>query len=386
MPIEQIIEQIRSQHPEISEKEIAEKLKREKSRTGGFISDDTLLRMIAAELGMEMQSSDSATPTLSVVDLVPSLSDVTVVGRVVAVFSPKTFNGNRKGKLASFIIADGTGIVRVVTWNDRTKLVESGDVKIAQILRVSHAYTKEGRGGKVELHVGEKSTVEFNPVGFEPRDYPAISRFATNINEITLDKKNRTVNVVGHVDKLLPASAFEREDSSPGKVMRFTLADKTGEIIVVVWNEKVDELQTVLKEHARLQIVNARVKKTVGQKPEIHVGSETYVGAFTPDEEFIKMSDLKEGLVDVNVEGQVVTKPLLRDVRTFKQEIVRLATFELKDDTGKIWVSAWGRHASVADDLKVGDRIILKKAYVRRGFGDQLEISTRDTTVLTAIH
>jgi replication factor A1 len=386
MPIEQIIEQIRSKHPEISEEEIAERLKKEKSRTSGFISDDTLLRMIAADLGMEMQPGELAAPTLSVVDLVPSLSDVTVVGRVVAVFPPRTFNGDRKGKLASLLIADGTGIVRVVMWNDRTKLVESGGIKVGQILRVSHAYSKEGRGGKVELHVGEKCSVELDPAGFEPRDYPAISRFATNINEITLDKKNRTVNVVGHVEKLFPASAFEREDSSPGKVMRFTIADKTGEITVVVWNEKVDELQTVLKEHTRLQIVNARVKKTVGPKPEIHVGSETYVGMFMPDEEFLKMSDLKEDLVDVNVEGQVVTKPLLRNVRTFKQETVRLVSFELKDDTGKIWVSAWGRHGSVAKDLKVGDRIILKNAYVRRGFGDQLEISTRDTTVMMVIH
>ena len=149
---------------------------------------------------------------------------------------------------------------------------------------------------------------------------------------------------------------------------------------------KVDEIQIILREHARLQIVNGKVKKDREQKVEVHVDSETYVGAFVPDEEFQEISGLKEGLVHVNLEGEVVTKPMLRDVKTSKHEVVRLASFELKDDTGKMWVSAWGKHARVADNLKVGDRVILKNAYVRRGFGDQLEISTRDTTFLTVVH
>jgi replication factor A1 len=382
MTIEQLIEQIRSKHPEISEEEIAERLKKEKHRTGGFISEETLLRMIAAELGMKTQPCGLKTPALSVADLIPGLGDVAVLGRVVAVFSPKAFNGDRKGKLASFLIADKTGIVRVVMWNNRTELVESGSVKVGQILRVSHAYTKEGRGGKVELHIGEKCTVEINPINIDQTGYPTISNFATRINEITLDQKNKKISVIGRVKRLFPPSNFERADSSSGKVMRFTLTDETGEIQVVVWNEKVDDLQKILKEHTGLQIVNTKVRKAMEQKPEIHVDSETYVGAFVPDEQFLKISNLKEGLVHFNLEGEVVTKPMLRDVKTSRQEIVRLASFELKDDTGKIWVSAWGKHASAADNLKVGDQIILKNAYVRKGFDDQLEISTRDTTFL----
>jgi hypothetical protein len=30
--------------------------------------------------------------------------------------------------------------------------------------------------------------------------------------------------------------------------------------------------------------------------------------------------------------------------------------------------------------LKVGDRVLIKNAYVRRGFGDQLELSTGNAT------
>jgi hypothetical protein len=168
--------------------------------------------------------------------------------------------------------------------------------------------------------------------------------------------------------------------------MRFTIVDGTGEIPVVAWNEKIDELQAVLKENVGLQIVEAKVKKTMEQALELHVDWGTYLGAFVSDDEFLKISSLQEGLVRINLKAEVITKSLLREVRTFKKEIASVASFELKDETGKIWASAWGKHASVACGLKVGDRIVLKNAYVRKGFGDQLEISTRENTSLTIVH
>ena len=385
MTIEQIIERILAKHLEVSKEEISERLKKEKRRTSGFISEEALLRMIAAELGMETRTDGFVAPTLSVVDLVPSLSDATVVGRVVAIFPPKAFNGNRSGSFASFLIADENGIARVVMWNARTSLIESGSIKVGQIIRISHGYTKEGREGKVELHVGEKCSVEIDPRDLGSKSFPTISKFTTKINKLH-DHGSKKVNMIGTVMRLFPVSAFERQDSSSGKVMRLSLKDETGEISVVAWNEKVDEIQAILKENEGLQIVNAKVKKTMGQELEVHVDSGTFVDAFVRDDEFLNVSCLTEGLAHVNVEGEVVTRPLVREVKTYKQETVRVASFELMDTTGKIWISAWGKHAGIADTLKLGDKVVLKNAYVRKGFGDQLELSTRDAASLTLAH
>jgi ssDNA-binding replication factor A large subunit len=385
MTIEQIIERILAKHLEVSKEEISERLKKEKRRTSGFISEEALLRMIAAELGMETRTDGFVAPTLSLVDLVPSLSNATVVGRVVAIFPPKVFNGNRSGSFASFLIADENGIARVVMWNARTSLIESGSIKVGQIIRISHGYTKEGREGKVELHVGEKCSVEIDPRDLGSKSFPTISKFTTKINKLH-DHGSKKVNVIGTVMRLFPVSAFERQDSSSGKVMRLSLKDETGEISVVAWNEKVDEIQAILKENEGLQIVNAKVKKTMGQELEVHVDSGTFVDAFVRDDEFLNVSCLTEGLAHVNVEGEVVTRPLVREVKTYKQETVRVASFELMDTTGKIWISAWGKHAGIADTLKLGDKVVLKNAYVRKGFGDQLELSTRDAASLTFAH
>jgi len=380
MTAERIIAEILSRHPEISREQIAERLRMEKIKTGGFISDETLLRLIATEFGVEIPHNASLTSALSLGDLVPGLTDVTVVGRVVALFSSKTFARKKSGRFASLFVVDKSDIMRVVLWNDKASLIESGAVKVGQMVRLSHTYTREDRSGKVELHIGERGEIEVNPRNIQAKEYPTISKFTTMIGEITKALTNKKVNAVGNVKELFSASTFKRQDSSSGKVLRFTLVDQTGEMTVVVWNEKVDELEEILKKEVRVQIVNGKVKKGLGDSLEIHVDNGTYVASFAPENELSKIADLKEGQNHANVEGEIITKPVLRDVKTSKGETVKLAVFELMDETSRIWVSAWRKHANIAANLKLGDNVTIRKAYVKRGFGDQLELSTRSTT------
>ncbi|MEM3665746.1 MAG: OB-fold nucleic acid binding domain-containing protein [Candidatus Bathyarchaeia archaeon] len=380
---EEIIEQIISRHPEISKGEILERLMAEKKKTGGLFSDKILLRMIAAELGLEIQPEETSKLALSIKNIVPNLSDVSIAGRVVAIFPPKTFTRGRGGRIASLLIADQSGMVRVVLWNDKASLIESGMIKVGQIVRFSHGYTKEGRSGKVELHIGDKGEIEINPQGAKPEEYPTASKFTIKIGRITEADRNKRVNIKGTVKDFSPASTFEKPNSKTGKVLRILINDGTGEIPVVVWNEKADDLEKTLKKNVELQIINAKIKKAACGEMEIHVDAEAYVEAVAPIGEFLKIAELKEGLNHVNVKGEVATKPMLRDVKTMKGESLKLATFELKDETGRMWVSAWRRHADTAGKLKVGDKLILKDVYVKRGFGDQLEISTKKTTFIT---
>jgi ssDNA-binding replication factor A large subunit len=380
MSIEKLIDRILSKHPEISREELLERLERERKKTAGFISDESLLRMIAAEFGLEISQSDFSAPTLLISDLVPSLNDVTVVGRVVAVFSSKTFGAEEGGKFASLLVVDKSDMLRVVLWNDKTSLIDSGTLKVGQLIRFSHGYTREGRNGKVELHIGDKGDIQINPQDVDVKDYPDISKFAIRIEEITKAYTNKNLHLVGAIKEFFPVAIFKRKDSSSGKVLRFILFDETGELPVVVWNEKVDELEKRLRKGVRLQIINAKLKKAANGGSEIHVDTGTYVEVLVPSTDFLKIADLKEGLDHVNVEGEVATKSMLRNVKASEDEIVKLAVFELKDETGKIWVSAWRKNAEIAINLKKGDKIAIKNAYVKRGFGDQLEISTRSNT------
>ncbi|MDI6805115.1 MAG: OB-fold nucleic acid binding domain-containing protein [Candidatus Bathyarchaeia archaeon] len=380
MSIEKLIEQILSNRPEISRKELMERLKKAREKTAGFISDESLLRMIAAEFGIEISHKESWAPTLLIGDLVPGLNDVTVIGRVVAVFPSKIFKSEESGKFASLFVVDASGMLRVVLWNDKPSLIDSGILKVGQIIRFSHGYTRENRNGQVELHIGDKSDVQINPQDISGKDYPDINKFSIKIKEITKAYANKNLHLVGAVKEVFPTATFKKKDSCSGKVQRFILSDETGELSVVVWNEKVDELEKRLRKGVKLQIVNAKAKKAAIEGLEIHVDTGTYVEVLASTPEFFKIADLKEGLNHVNVKGEVATKPIIRNVKTSERETVKLAVFELKDETGKIWVSSWRKNAETAGNLKVGDKITIKNAFVKKGFGDQLEISTRSTT------
>ena len=92
MTSEDLIQQILAKQPDVSRDQILETLKAEKEKTGGLIADETLLRLIAARHGIETTHSN-VIRKLCISDLVAGLNDVTVTGRVVAVFPARTFEG-----------------------------------------------------------------------------------------------------------------------------------------------------------------------------------------------------------------------------------------------------------------------------------------------------
>jgi ssDNA-binding replication factor A large subunit len=273
MTAEEIIQQILSKHPEVSREQILENLETTKKKTGGLIADETLLRLIAAKYSVEILQK-RVYRRLSISHLVAGLNDVTVTGRVVVVYPPRTFNGARSGKVANLIIADKDATLGVVLWNDKVDLIESGELKAGQVIRFFHGYTRKDREGKVELHLGSKSQIKIEPQNINADEYPSIDKFATKISKITQGSSN--VHLVGKVKEVFPASTFTRSDMSTGTVKRVTLADETGEIPVVIWNEKVEELEKNLKVNANLQLVNAKVKEN-GNELEVHVDLYTYV-------------------------------------------------------------------------------------------------------------
>ena len=89
------------------------------------------------------------------------------------------------------------------------------------------------------------------------------------------------------------------------------------------------------------------------------------------------MAEIKEEGGPITVEGTIATAPTVREVVTSRNEKVAVASFELRDETGKILVSAWRKLAEVAKGLTVGTRIKIKNAYVKKSFADQLELTSR---------
>jgi len=274
MTNEEVIQQILSKHPKISREEILRSLEAEKKKTCGLIAEETLWRLIAAKYGIEIIKRRTIR-RMSIKNLVAGLNDVTLTGRIIAVFPPKKFEGEKSGKVANLIVADEDDTLGVVLWNDKVDLIESGELKAGQVVRFSHGYTRKDCREKIELHMGIKSRLEVKPENVKVEEYPTLCKFTTKISKIT--KVSNCVHLVGTVKKVYPISTFTRRDSSSGKFLRLKLADKTGEIPVVIWNEKAEELEKEIKVDSSLELANAKIKENPSGELEVQANSYTYI-------------------------------------------------------------------------------------------------------------
>lgn len=274
MTTQDLIAELLSKNPQLNQEQILAQLQAERAKTGGLLGDETLLRLIAARCGVAVsQNQFQNKDTLCTSRLFAGLYDVTVAGRVVAVFGVKTFQGAEKsGKFATLMLADEEGLLRVVLWNEQAEQVERGELKAGQSVRFMHGYTRNDRYGKTELHLGNKSLIEIEP-GVKAADI-SFEKFTTKIN--ILNPNSGNVHVFGTIKTIFEKRGFTKNDNSEGSVLRLTLVDDSGETAVVAWNEKATELEGA-KQSMRLLLINARVKDTPNGGVEVHVDSNTYL-------------------------------------------------------------------------------------------------------------
>jgi DNA polymerase III alpha subunit len=108
-------------------------------------------------------------------------------------------------------------------------------------------------------------------------EYPPIEKFVTKIGALNINSVS--AHIVGTVKAIFGKNVFPKSDDTNGVVMRLAFRDDSGEAMVVVWNEKVEEIERALLDSSELLLINARVKETKNGAFEIHVDSNTVISA-----------------------------------------------------------------------------------------------------------
>ena len=84
----------------------------------------------------------------------------------------------------------------------------------------------------------------------------------------------------------------------------------------------------------------------------------------------MKIKELRNGMSNVSVEGEVVDKSEKREVMT-KYGIREVARVLLEDDSGRINLTLWGKNI---EKVSVGDRVRLEGAFVTE-FRNELQLN-----------
>jgi replication factor A1 len=168
--------------------------------------------------------------TYRVEDLTLGASDIDLVGQVLDTDSIRTFDRDdgSEGRVANLTVGDETGRVRVTLWDEKADLAEEFDT--GEVVEVGDGYVRE-RDGDLELHVGDRGTVERvdEDVEYVPE--------TTDIADLEI---GTTVDIAGGVIETDPKRTFDRDDGSEGQVRNVRIRDETGEIRVALWGDKAD--------------------------------------------------------------------------------------------------------------------------------------------------
>ena len=123
IPYEQIIERIKKE-AKVSEEEINGKIDSKMKQLSGLISKEGAAHIVANELGIKL--FDSFSGKLQIKNIIVGLRSVETVGRVLQTYELREFTTNeRQGKVASLVIGDETGTMRIVMWGEQADNIKN---------------------------------------------------------------------------------------------------------------------------------------------------------------------------------------------------------------------------------------------------------------------
>ena len=213
-----------------------------------------------------------------------NVNSVDLLCRVKAYYPATEFkrSDGSEGLRASFIAEDDTGTARVVLWGDAAKLpIERGDY-----VKIENAYTKEGLSQETEVHVGGKSSIRKTDERLGLADLPADQNVM--IGDIRPDMSGFSTK--GRVIRTYPPRAYPG-----GTLASILVADLTGSIRVVLWNEK-SGIASELKKGDPVRIRNAYAKLSLNGEPEIHIGRYSELSV-NQDMDVAALKDVEDSMV-----------------------------------------------------------------------------------------
>lgn len=189
----------------------------------------------------------------------------------------------------------------------------------------------------------------------------------------------QSIDLLVRVMQVFQPKEFEK-NGKKGKLCNLVVADSTGETRLTVWHDDVDiVLRKGVKRGSVLQLKNCYVKEFNGR---VQVGL-AYNGSIEVNPKEIsfeklpaansakaKVSELKEGMNDVNLAARVLRIfPAKEFERTAQKAGGKgsVVNFLVADETGTVRATAWNDLVNQVALLKENDLVEIEGAYTKQG-------------------
>lgn len=184
--------------------DIEERIDNKLKQLSGLISREGAAHIVANELGVRIIEPLSG--RLQLKNILSGMRNVETLGKVLQAYGAREFlKGDSISKVASILIGDETGTIRVVLWGsqaDNAAGLEQGD-----IVKVLGGYVRDNNGRK-EIHLNDRSQLLINPKGETVGEVvSATSIIRKKIKE--LNESDNNVELLGTIVQVFDLRFYE---------------------------------------------------------------------------------------------------------------------------------------------------------------------------------
>ena len=335
------------------------------AQMAGLADKDTAAKLVALGMGISDDEKKIGEVTLE-------LSKVVLVGKVIACSDVRVFNreDGSSGNVANLTLADETGSIRVVLWDDAADLVKVGEIVFGDSVQVS-GFVREGRNG-LEVSVGRGGKID--KIALNEDIQVRIDPY--QINEIKVGMGN--VYLIAKLLDISDIRTFQRKDGSTGKVRNVTLGDATGKIKVTLWDDNADTF-TDIKPGDNIEITGGYAKEnSFSNQVEINLGNNSSIRTSSKKiefkEQFTPIADIVPKQ-QYNVEGHITGLDELKKFQRKDGSDAQVLNIHISDESGRIRAALWGEQADIIQDIDLGTRVQVIDCYAKPGWNDEVELS-----------
>lgn len=271
--VENLIEKLIEQKPELTKTSIEEQIKQKKEKIGaGYLTDQGAIFLIASDYGVTL--TESLKLEMSLKDLYAGAKEVSLETRVLNLSPAKQFS-RKDGSpfyLRTMTVYDTNSTASVKLWDEKANLPGIENLKPGDLIKIIKAYVKSDLDGSPTINIGSGSNIE--TVDVESK-IPSIDTITKDIGELQEGEKDLVIT--GTIDGVISGMEFTNSRGQPGKALRMRLKGKENSgMRVILWGKDESSIPNMISQSAKVRLLGVRVKSG-NQGLEIHGNDATII-------------------------------------------------------------------------------------------------------------
>ncbi|MFX1314424.1 MAG: hypothetical protein ACFE9T_01040 [Promethearchaeota archaeon] len=269
----------------IDEEEIERQVKEKFNDYQGFMSKQAILILIAKEHGLTVHGSSGNSAIYQKVEneidyndfivpvskIIENMNNIVITGRIIKKFNKKEFlkKDGSVGMVGSFIIADSSGQIKIVVWNEQTEIMDNEYFNGGQVIQIIGGYSKKGLKEELEVHLSKKGRIVLSPKSIDSINLPEIYEPRKRSNERNISKimikdlynKDGFIRAITGIAQIEEFKEITLKNGEKTFLLKLILTDDSSSIRVLVWGMYAVESLRILSKGNSIQLSNVFLKK-----------------------------------------------------------------------------------------------------------------------------